>query len=122
MKVLLQGLVCHKYSTSCPSGIPDGPICGFWRPGADLCSGQRSALKQMCSKGLSGTFFICTWVEWVQCSSERDHCGLLQKLGIAIRFWNSQPQDADGAKNLTGFKKGLDVCLGVRNRGSCQNK
>lgn len=83
---------------------------------------QHSALKQMCSKRLSGTFFVCMWAEWAWCSSETDHGRRLQKLGIAIRCWNSRPQDADGAKNLTMFKKELDVCLGVRNRGSCQNK
>lgn len=83
---------------------------------------QCSALKQMWSKGLSGTVFICTWVEWSQCSSERDHGRQLQKSGIAIRCWNSQPQDADRAKNLTRFRKELDICLGVRGRGSCHNK
>lgn len=83
---------------------------------------QRSALKQMRSEGLSGTFFLCTWVEWAQCSSEKGYGRRLQKLGIAIRCWNSQQQDADGAKNLTRFEKELDLCLGVRNRGSCQNK
>lgn len=57
-----------------------------------------------------------------QCSSETDRGRRLQKLGIAIRCWNSQPQDAAGAKNLTRFKKELDACSGVRNRGSCQNK
>lgn len=111
LKILLRGLVCH-------STIPDGLICGF----QGLVLQQRSALKQMCSKGLSGTFFICMWAEWAQCSSEKDHGRRLQKLGIAIRRWNSRPQDADRAKNLTRFKKELDVCSGVRNRASCQNK
>lgn len=60
-------------------------------------------------------------MEWAQCSSERDYGGRLQKLGIAIRCWNGRPQDADRAKNLTRFKKELDVCLGVTNRGSCQD-
>lgn len=121
-QILLQGLVCRRLF---PSGIPAVPgslmmwVSEAWcRPALRQCS----ALKQMCSQGLSGTFFSCTWVEWAQCLSETECGRQLQKLGIAIRCWNSQPQDAAGAKNLTRFKKELDVCLGIRNRGSCQNK
>lgn len=93
----------------------------FRRPGADLhwgsallwsrCVHRDYQEHSLLARGWSGS--VLKW----------DRRGRrLQKLGIAIRCWNSQPQDAAGAKNLTRFKKELDACSGVRNRGSCQNK